>query len=280
MKPDRKKKRSMDLSLQEPAPGRIAGWTSKLEVPFSHLVNTDSFGLFFAKIVSEIESFRSIYNQKRNVYRIHHRIRNQAHPVPELAEEEVGVNSRFGSTRCPNRKERGCGAERLATRSSFRIGQVGPSNGLSLLLAIDALNMETSPRDGNLYSSPSPHDNHVSATIRFRSIHARNRWCQVRPAYRYDPVRLAGLARGPSYVVASATVRLASRSIPRNLSPRYPFGRSGGTIVFMPSSFYMQMKATRRHIEALGSKVCRGNCQNCRGRSYNCSRRYQSEEAS
>ncbi len=61
---------------------------STLEVPLSALVDTRAFARFSIFLLSELPRFQQIYNCHRDSYRRAHNIRNSAHPVPPLAEED------------------------------------------------------------------------------------------------------------------------------------------------------------------------------------------------
>jgi hypothetical protein len=58
-----------------------------LEVPLSHLVSTRCFARFSIQLLSQLPSFQQAYNSQLTYYRSVHRIRNHAHPVPELVQE-------------------------------------------------------------------------------------------------------------------------------------------------------------------------------------------------
>ncbi len=58
-----------------------------LEVPLSHLVSTRAFARFSIQLLSELPRLQEIYNSRLTHYRIAHRIRSHAHPVPTLAQE-------------------------------------------------------------------------------------------------------------------------------------------------------------------------------------------------
>jgi hypothetical protein len=60
-----------------------------LELPLSHVVDSNAFAQFAAKILTSIESFGAAYNDYVREYRSVHRIRSQAHPVPLLARPET-----------------------------------------------------------------------------------------------------------------------------------------------------------------------------------------------
>jgi hypothetical protein len=55
-----------------------------LEVPLSQLVSSQTFAQFSVQLLSELPRLQSVYNSQRETYRVIHRIRSQAHPVPAL----------------------------------------------------------------------------------------------------------------------------------------------------------------------------------------------------
>ena len=59
-----------------------------LEIPFSQICNGDEFLSFFLEIINNIKSFSEIYNKKLDEYRKLFKIRNQAHPSPNLMIKE------------------------------------------------------------------------------------------------------------------------------------------------------------------------------------------------
>jgi len=59
-----------------------------LEIPFSRICNSDEFLSFFLEITKNIESFSKIYNNKLDEYRKLFKIRNRAHPSPNLIIKE------------------------------------------------------------------------------------------------------------------------------------------------------------------------------------------------
>lgn len=56
-----------------------------IEVSLGRLLDSEAFAAFFFAIACHADSFRAIYNRWRDHYRMHHRIRNEAHPVPALS---------------------------------------------------------------------------------------------------------------------------------------------------------------------------------------------------
>lgn len=59
-----------------------------LEIPFSKICDSDEFLSFFLEIIKNIKSFSKIYNNKLDEYRKLFKIRNRAHPSPNLTIKE------------------------------------------------------------------------------------------------------------------------------------------------------------------------------------------------
>jgi len=59
-----------------------------LEIPFSQICDSDEFLSFFLEIIKNIKSFSDIYNKKLDEYRKLFKIRNRAHPSPNLMIKE------------------------------------------------------------------------------------------------------------------------------------------------------------------------------------------------
>ncbi|MBA7497598.1 hypothetical protein ES704_00326 [subsurface metagenome] len=59
-----------------------------LEIPFSQICRSNEFLSFFLEITKNIESFSKIYNNKLDEYRKLFKIRNRAHPSPNLIIKE------------------------------------------------------------------------------------------------------------------------------------------------------------------------------------------------
>ena len=66
-----------------------------LEVPVSQIASTDSFAVFAKSILTDIHSFQSSYNSAIAEYRKIHKIRSNAHPVPELIGDGDWLESPF-----------------------------------------------------------------------------------------------------------------------------------------------------------------------------------------
>jgi hypothetical protein len=77
-----------------------------LEVPQSRVCQSESFAWFLAHLVAHLPRFREVYNASIRVYRQAHRIRNAAHPVPELAADGPWLEAPFWiwSTKDPLRR--------------------------------------------------------------------------------------------------------------------------------------------------------------------------------
>lgn len=59
-----------------------------LEIPFSKICDSDEFLSFFLEIIKNIKTFSKIYNNKLDEYRKLFKIRNRAHPSPNLMVEK------------------------------------------------------------------------------------------------------------------------------------------------------------------------------------------------
>ncbi len=66
-----------------------------LEIPFSQICDSDEFLSFFLEIIKNIESFSEIYNKKLDEYRKLFKIRNRAHPSPNLMIKEKLIEIPF-----------------------------------------------------------------------------------------------------------------------------------------------------------------------------------------
>ncbi|MBA3062364.1 MAG: hypothetical protein FP833_05345 [Atribacteria sp.] len=66
-----------------------------LEIPFSQICDSDEFLSFFLEIIKNIKSFSEIYNKKLDEYRKLFKIRNRAHPSPNLMIKENFIEVPF-----------------------------------------------------------------------------------------------------------------------------------------------------------------------------------------
>lgn len=62
----------------------LAEQVDNLEVSLSDLVSTRTFARFSIQLLSDLERFQQVYNEQCESYRQAHKIRNRAHPVPNL----------------------------------------------------------------------------------------------------------------------------------------------------------------------------------------------------
>jgi hypothetical protein len=90
--------KQMNLGLRL-AQGRHAleeSWNNDtLELPQSVVCQLPEFGWFVAHILAHLPRFWSAYNDALAAYRHAHRMRNRAHPVPDLAESDGWLESPF-----------------------------------------------------------------------------------------------------------------------------------------------------------------------------------------
>jgi hypothetical protein len=77
-----------------------------LEIPQSRVCQSESFAWFLAHLVTHLPRFRDVYNATIRIYRQAHRIRNSAHPVPELVADGPWLEAPFWiwSTKDPLRR--------------------------------------------------------------------------------------------------------------------------------------------------------------------------------
>lgn len=66
-----------------------------LELPMSHVCDSDSFRRFFCHIIAHMPCFRELYNEVLAEYRDVNRVRSQTHPVPELKESDGWLEAPF-----------------------------------------------------------------------------------------------------------------------------------------------------------------------------------------
>lgn len=66
-----------------------------LEIPFSQISDSDEFLSFFLEIIKNIKPFSEIYNKKLDEYRKLFKIRNRAHPSPNLMIKENFIEVPF-----------------------------------------------------------------------------------------------------------------------------------------------------------------------------------------
>jgi hypothetical protein len=66
-----------------------------LELPQSAVCNLPEFHWFVAHLVAHLPRFHSAYNDALANYRLAHRLRNRAHPVPDLAETDGWLEAPF-----------------------------------------------------------------------------------------------------------------------------------------------------------------------------------------
>jgi len=68
---------------------------STLELPESVVCSSESFRWFTAHVLAHLPRFRTVYNEAAREYRRRNRIRNVAHPVPDLAAEDGWLEAPF-----------------------------------------------------------------------------------------------------------------------------------------------------------------------------------------
>ena len=99
---------NLGAALAQARHGWEARWSmATLEVPQSHLCEGQAFRWFVAHLLAHLPQFHSIYNESVREYRRLHRIRNAAHPVPELKASEGWLEAPFWVWRSSEPHRRG-----------------------------------------------------------------------------------------------------------------------------------------------------------------------------
>jgi hypothetical protein len=68
---------------------------NNLELPMSHLCETEPFHWFFAHLIMRLPEFHRVYNEAVSDYRREHGLRNRMQPVPDLATEGDWLEAPF-----------------------------------------------------------------------------------------------------------------------------------------------------------------------------------------
>ena len=99
-----------------------------LDVPQSSICKSQSFQWFTAHLLARLPRFRTVYNEAIREYRREYRVRSDAHPAPELAEEGEWLETPFWvwTAEQPQRRRlfaRASGKETiLSDRQSWEVG--------------------------------------------------------------------------------------------------------------------------------------------------------------
>jgi hypothetical protein len=111
--------------------GQWGGQT--LEIPQSWVCQCESFHWFTAHILAQLPRFAATYNQAVHEYRLAERIRNEAHPVPDLAMDGPWHEAPFWIWTAAEPERR-----RLFARSIGNKVLVSDRKGLELALPLDS----------------------------------------------------------------------------------------------------------------------------------------------
>ncbi|GAC1463557.1 MAG: hypothetical protein NVSMB9_01170 [Isosphaeraceae bacterium] len=93
-----------------------------LEVPLSHVCQTEGFLWFACHILAHLPRFLQIHNDALSQYRALHGVRSRHHPVPSLAREADWFEAPFWVWRGDQPRRRPLLARQLASRMELRIG--------------------------------------------------------------------------------------------------------------------------------------------------------------
>jgi hypothetical protein len=165
-----------------------------LELPLSHLCQTESFRRFARHLLNDLPRFHAIYNRAVEEYRRVNRIRSRNHPVPNLAQEGDWLEAPFWVLQ-PREQRRG----RLMVRGhgeqqEYRLGDTQLQGEWSLRTRALTTTMFSRVALGDLFIhgiGGAKYDEVTDEIIR--------QWLGIEP---------------PDYLVATATLRLPFPTFP------------------------------------------------------------------
>lgn len=109
-------------------------WGSRsLELPQSHVCRSEAFRLFALELLGRADEFRASYNAALAEYRVAHRLKNHAQPVPDLVTYEDWVETPFWLWSTVDPVRRGVFTRRMGNEL-----EITDRNKLSFLIPTDA----------------------------------------------------------------------------------------------------------------------------------------------
>ena len=180
-----------------------------LELPQSRVCTLESFAWFAAHLFADAERFRTVHNHALQRYRRQYHIRSANHPVPELSEDENGIEMPFWIWTCENPRRRRLYVRRrgaaweLADRAGWRhelsAGRADPGVFVERIMALPAQGVKLRSR--------------ALATTMFARVFVGDLFIHGIGGAKYDELTDAIVRRfygiePPGYLVLSATLRL------------------------------------------------------------------------
>ncbi len=185
---------------------------STWEIPLSRLCRIESFACFFFELALHAKSFADIYNQCRDEYRRHHRIRNQAHPVPSLEPRNDWLELPFWiySRRECQRRPLYCKESQSSQGKSLLFTD---HEGFEVLLAVDAIEKDPVACMDRLHEAGYAIRTRALTTTLFARLLLSDFFVHGIGGGKYDQVTDQMIRRWlgvepPIYAVATATVSL------------------------------------------------------------------------
>jgi hypothetical protein len=187
-----------------------------LELPLSQLVSTIEFAQFSWHLLSELAHFHQVYNAELDRYRLAHRIRNHAQPLPNLAAADNWLEAPFwcytsqSTAREPLWVQRQSGRMLLSDRKGWECSFEATSYGSAIeqWLQLHSQGMRIRPR--------------ALITTMYARLILCDLFIHGIGGGKYDQIT-DRIARSffqitlPPYAVASATMRLQFDNLPADL---------------------------------------------------------------
>ena len=195
---------------------RIEGeWgMNSLEIPLSRIVDTRPFRWFTLHFLDRLSSIHGIYNRSLHEYRALHRIRNQAHPAPDLTIDNDWLEAPFWVWTQDDLRRR-----RLFARHGSKGIEITDRAGFAQILPSIDRNSEAAVEKMTQWATQGVkiRPRALTATL-YARLFLSDLFIHGIGGAKYDQItdllieRIFGV-EPPSYVVASATMHL---SIPRS----------------------------------------------------------------
>ncbi|MFO0941791.1 MAG: hypothetical protein U0930_13630 [Pirellulales bacterium] len=187
-----------------------------IEVPLSHLCDTRSFAAFSLHLLEHAEMLRSAYNSELDSYRLAHRIRNHAQPLPNLESRDGWLEVPWWcysgtSDRTPMYVQSRAGSLLLSDLQGWQAeltGSLDSASALDQWLAIEKRGMKIRPR--------------ALLTTMFTRLLMSDLFVHGIGGGKYDQITDRIISKifkttPPAMIVASATLRLKLNNVPDGL---------------------------------------------------------------
>jgi hypothetical protein len=190
-----------------------------LEVPLSQMVSTDEFVQFSWNLLNQLTSFQQVYNAELDRYRVAHRIRNHAQPLPNLAVDGEWQEAPFWVYHRTS-------FDRLPLWINCRDQRMTLSNrqGWEQMIPADASSYQVQQQWAELQAQGWRIRPRALVTTLYSRLILSDLFVHGIGGGKYDQITdgiiesFFGL-QPPTYVVATATMRLSFDDLPEHLRP-------------------------------------------------------------